>query len=171
MCQPSSCLSILLGPFLSRGYGSLLVFLPALCDVGCEGVVRVGCAKKCLDREEDGADLESGGPVVLRKVSNRWGSTSGSRQHTLEDIEADAAELVHVGVENLCQETDLGRRHGVVVGKEQFELENASCTGVRDWSVARDPSMTIEAYLRMATGRGRGSRHRNIAGFPREGLH
>ena len=45
---------------------------------------------------------------------------------TLQDVEADAAEFVDVGVEDLGQKPDLGRRHGVVVGKEQLELENAA---------------------------------------------
>lgn len=35
---------------------------------------------------------------------------------TLQDIETDAAELVDVGVEDLCEESNLGRSHGVVVG-------------------------------------------------------
>jgi hypothetical protein len=45
---------------------------------------------------------------------------------TLEDVEADAAQSVDVGVVDLGEEAHLGRGHGVVVGKEQLELEDAA---------------------------------------------
>lgn len=48
-------------------------------------------------------------------------------ERTLQDIEADSAELVNVGVKDLGEESDLGRRHGIVVGQEQLELEHATC--------------------------------------------
>ena len=46
---------------------------------------------------------------------------------TLKNVEADAAQLIDVGVKDLGQEADLGRRHGVVVGEEQLEFEDATC--------------------------------------------
>lgn len=46
---------------------------------------------------------------------------------TLKHIEADAAQLVDIGVEDLGQETDLGRGHGVVLWEEQLQLENTAC--------------------------------------------
>ena len=45
---------------------------------------------------------------------------------TLEDIETDATQPVDVGVIDLGEEAHLGRRHGVVVGEEQLELEDAT---------------------------------------------
>lgn len=48
------------------------------------------------------------------------------RLFTFQDIKADAAELVHVGVKNLGEETDLGRDHRIVVGEEELELECAT---------------------------------------------
>jgi hypothetical protein len=45
---------------------------------------------------------------------------------TLQNIQADAAQLVDVGVVYLGQEPDLGRVHGVVVGEEELELEHAA---------------------------------------------
>lgn len=45
---------------------------------------------------------------------------------TFQDVKADAAELVNVGVEYLGQEADLGWRHGVVVREEQLQLECAT---------------------------------------------
>lgn len=46
---------------------------------------------------------------------------------TFQDIEADAAKLVDVRVEDFGKEADLGRGHGVVVGEEELELEGTAC--------------------------------------------
>lgn len=35
---------------------------------------------------------------------------------TLQNIQTDATKLVDIRMENLCQEPDFGRRHGVIVG-------------------------------------------------------
>lgn len=45
---------------------------------------------------------------------------------TFQDVKADAAKLVDIGVENLGKEADLRRRHGIVVREEQLELECAT---------------------------------------------
>jgi len=60
-----------------------------------------------LNGEEDGADLKGGRPLILK------------------DVQADAAELVDVGMIHLGQEADLGWGHGVVGGEEEFQLEGA----------------------------------------------
>lgn len=44
--------------------GSVLVLLPPLRYIVGERVVWVRRAEECLDGEEDGADLEGGGPVA-----------------------------------------------------------------------------------------------------------
>lgn len=46
---------------------------------------------------------------------------------TLEHVEADSAELVDIRVVDLGEEADLGRRHGVIVGEEELELEYTTC--------------------------------------------
>jgi hypothetical protein len=56
--------SPLLGGLNGRG----LVILPALGNVVGERVVGIGSTEEGLDREEDSADLESGGPVVYVDV-------------------------------------------------------------------------------------------------------
>lgn len=56
--------------------------------------------------------------------------------HTLQHIQADAAEPVDVGVVDLGEEADLRWRHGVVVGEEELELEDAAWGGQ---SAARTP--------------------------------
>lgn len=45
---------------------------------------------------------------------------------TLQDIQTDTAQLIDVRVEDLGEEANLGRSHGVVVGEEQLELEDAA---------------------------------------------
>src|SRR5271154_2152637 len=45
---------------------------------------------------------------------------------TLENVEADPAELVNVGVVHSRQEAHLWRRHWVLLGKEQLKLEAAA---------------------------------------------
>lgn len=47
---------------------------------------------------------------------------------TLQYIQADSAEAVDVGVVDLGEEADLGGSHGVIVGQEQFELEDSTCS-------------------------------------------
>lgn len=45
---------------------------------------------------------------------------------TLQHIEADSTKSVDVWVIDLCEEANLGRSHGVVVGQEKFQLEDAT---------------------------------------------
>eukprot|EP01084_Bolivina_argentea_P143793 252456_1 len=91
--------------------GILLVGLPVLRDVVGERVVGVGRRHEDLDAEEHLANLERGGPLVL------------------DDIEADAAELVDVGVVDAGEEAHLGRDHGVLLGEEELEVEDAALVG------------------------------------------
>jgi hypothetical protein len=52
-------------PLPRRRDGGGLVLLPALGDIGGERVVGVGGTEEGLDREEDGADLQSWRPVAF----------------------------------------------------------------------------------------------------------
>lgn len=45
---------------------------------------------------------------------------------TLQDVEADTAELVNVGVVDLGQKANLRGRHGVFLGQEQLQLEDTA---------------------------------------------
>lgn len=45
---------------------------------------------------------------------------------TFQHIQANATEPVDVWVVYLSEESDLGRGHGVVVGKEKLKLEDAA---------------------------------------------
>jgi hypothetical protein len=45
---------------------------------------------------------------------------------TLQNVQADSTEAVDVWVVDFGKEADLGRGHGVVVGQEQFELEDST---------------------------------------------
>jgi len=100
--------SIELCPLLSGFDGEGLVGLPLGGDVVVERVIGVGGLEEELDGETDLVDLERGRPLVL------------------EDIEADTAETINVGVVNLSEEADFGRDHGVVLGQEKLELEHAA---------------------------------------------
>jgi hypothetical protein len=73
-------------------HGCRLVRLPVLGNVLVQRVIGVGCTHEGLNRKQDGADLQCGGPFIF------------------EDVQADAAQLVHVGVVDLGQKSDLGRR-------------------------------------------------------------
>lgn len=59
--------SPLLGGLNGRG----LVILPALGNIVGERVVGIGSTEEGLDREEDSADLERGGPVIYVDVLAR----------------------------------------------------------------------------------------------------
>ena len=109
---------------MSSPDGSGLITLPVVGDTVIEGIVGVGAAEKSLDREEHGADLEGWRPLVL------------------EDVEADTAELVDVGVVDLRQETGLGRRHGIVVWQKHLERELAILVRGCDGSVNDDVEVT-----------------------------
>jgi hypothetical protein len=60
-----------------------------------------------------------GGQQTLTKLDTRVSLT-------LEDVEANTAQSVNVGVVDLGEEADFGRGHGVVVREEQLELEDAA---------------------------------------------
>lgn len=88
-----------------------LVDLPQLGHVVGEGVVGIGGRQQGLDGQEHGANLQGGTPLVL------------------EDVEADASESIDVGMIDFGDEAHLGRGHGVVLGEEQFQFEEAALEG------------------------------------------
>lgn len=45
---------------------------------------------------------------------------------TLQDIQADTAKAIDVGVVDLGQEADLGGCHGIIVGKEELKTEDST---------------------------------------------
>lgn len=45
---------------------------------------------------------------------------------TLQNIKADAAQLVHVRMVYLREEADFRGRHWIIVGQEEFQLKNAA---------------------------------------------
>jgi hypothetical protein len=112
-----SRLRVLGGPLLSCCDSRLLILLPALGNIGSEGIVGVRGTEKGLDREKDSSDLKSGRPVVWNICQLGCLLTLClDMKPTLENVKTDATKLINVGVEDLGKESDLGRRHGVVVG-------------------------------------------------------
>lgn len=73
--------------------------------------VVVRLSEQALDGEEDGADVVGGGPFVL------------------EDVEADVAVGVDVGVEARRFELDLGRLVRVVAGEGEREAVGGALVG------------------------------------------
>lgn len=69
------------------------------------------------------------GNVLSAITSGEDGGGSGRR--TLQDIQADTAQLVNIGVEDLGEEADLGGSHGVVIREKELKLEDAACTYIR----------------------------------------
>ncbi len=61
---------ILLGPLAADALRVLLALLVMLRDVGRERVVGVRRGEEGLDREEDGADLQGGRPLVWKGVAS-----------------------------------------------------------------------------------------------------
>ena len=59
-------------------------------------------------------------------------TATGRKLRTLQHVKADAPQLIDVWVVNLGEESDLGRRHWVVLGKEGLEVEHASCSARED---------------------------------------
>jgi len=109
-------------PFSSRRDRRRLILLPALGYVGCQWIVWIWSAEKGLNREKNGSDLKSWGPVAL------------------ENIQADTAELVNIWMVYLGKESDLWWCHRIVVWQKQFEIEYASFI----WRLCRAMNLDIE---------------------------
>lgn len=62
----------------------------------------------------------------MRNIRN----CSRKMELTLQDIQADTAETIDVGVVDLGQETDLRRGHRVVVRQKQLETEDTTCLNI-----------------------------------------
>ncbi len=91
-----------IAPRCTRVDRTLFVSLPVQGHVVGERIVGVGSAHEGLDGEEDGAHLQGRTPLVL------------------EDVQADAAEFVNVGVVDPCEEAHLWRHHRIVLWEEEL---------------------------------------------------
>lgn len=84
-----------------------------------------------MDREKDGSDLESWRPLVLEDVEADSAELVCSSSNTKYQLGRKArnvsARLADVRVVELGEEADLGGRHGVLLGKEELELEQSTC--------------------------------------------
>ena len=104
------------GPFLGFGNGSILIVLPVVGDRLIKGVIQVWKRHQSLDGEEHGSDLQCWRPLVL------------------EDIKADSAELINVGVVDLGSEEHLWWDHWVLIRQEEFAVEDASLIWSFSWT-------------------------------------
>jgi hypothetical protein len=85
--------------------------LPRVGHVIGQGVVGVGAAQQRLDRQQHRPNLQGRRPLVF------------------QNVQADPPELVDVGVVDFSEEAHVGRRQGVVFGKEQLQPEEAPLVG------------------------------------------
>lgn len=131
--RPCGSLCVFLGPFLGGGFELGAVALVELGDLGDEGVIGVGIGEEGGDGEEDLGDGECGRPLVL------------------EDVEADGAVGVDVGVVDLGDEVALGRPEGVVGGEVDVEEEDSA--GVGAVLGADDGRLPVELVVLCWSGR------------------
>jgi hypothetical protein len=73
---------------------------------------------------------------------------------TLQNVQADAAELVDVWVVDLGKEADFGWCHGVVIRKEELELEGTACEMCISCRQCNSRS-GYSSHSRMVTAKGR----------------
>ena len=45
---------------------------------------------------------------------------------TFQDVEADSSQFVDIRVVYLCEESDFGWIHGIIIGEKQLQFENAA---------------------------------------------
>jgi hypothetical protein len=98
-------------PLPGGGLVARAVGLVDVGDLGDERVVGVGVGQHAADGQQDLANGQSGAPLVA------------------QDVEADAAVAVDVGVVDAGGEVDLGRLEGVVGGEVDGEEEDAAAVG------------------------------------------
>ena len=94
-----------------------------------------------------------------------------SRVSPLNKRPSATERLTNVGMINLCQEANFRRRHRVVFGEEQFELEHATC-GRHDPSASRrmrERERNRGSYLRRGIRSDPRSRRQSTSSCHREG--
>ena len=101
-------IGVLEGPLLGLLDSTLLISLPGIGDLLIQRIVQVWERHQSLDGEEHRSNLESWRPLVL------------------QDIEANSAELVNVGVVDLGSEEHLGWNHWVFIRQEEFAVKDAT---------------------------------------------
>jgi hypothetical protein len=118
----SSLGGVLQGPLLGLLDGSLLVLLPVVSDLLVQGVVQVWQRHQGLDGEQHGSNLQSWRPLVL------------------QDVQADSAELVDVGVVDLRSEEHLWWDHWVLLWQEELAVKETALV----WGLGRTSNLDIE---------------------------
>ena len=62
--QAISCLGVLTRPILCRLYCAWFIYFPLLSYIICKRIVWIRRSEQCLYREENGANLQRGGPIT-----------------------------------------------------------------------------------------------------------
>ena len=119
--------SVLSSPLLGGRLVLNSVSLEDLSDLRHERIIGVGVREQGADGEENLGDRESGRPLFL------------------EDIEADGAVRVDVGVVDSRGEVDLGRLERVIRG--EMDVQEEDTTGVRRVIGTHDGSLPVILVL------------------------
>ena len=85
----SSLIGILDSPLSCLLYGSIGISLPEVSDLLVQGVVKIGCRKEGLDREENRSDLECGTPLILQDIK-----TDSACKYAIKDIRSFACKYL-----------------------------------------------------------------------------
>lgn len=101
---------------MQQGLVFLLVF-PELGRLDIQGAGHIGLSKQRLQTQQDSSYIIRGSPLLL------------------QDIQADIAMVIDVGVETGSRESDVGRSVGIVAGKVQLELVGEALVDGPDWTV------------------------------------
>lgn len=130
--------SIHLVPLAGHELGVLAVVFEVISHARVERIIRFWCREKRLDGEQDGANLQSGAPLVL------------------QNVQANAPERVNVGVVDFRQKPDLGRLHRIRFREEELEFILTAFVGRAERSSHKNFEVTVVVRLRLCRDARRG---------------
>jgi hypothetical protein len=107
-----------------------LVVFPNFSNFWVERIFNVWLLKEKLQRQAHGADLLSWRPIGF------------------QDVKANAADAINVGVINFGHEPDFGRLHGVILGEEKFEFEDSTLKRSARRAFEQDVEVTSVVFVR-----------------------
>lgn len=117
--------SILEGPLLGLGDGTILILFPVISNFLIKWIIQVWKRHQSLDGEENGSNLESWRPLVL------------------QNIKANSTQLIDIWVIDLGSEEDLWWNHWVLIWQEELAIKETSLIWSLGWASDLDVEMSI----------------------------
>jgi hypothetical protein len=124
LCLARSVVGVLQGPLLGLLDCGLLISFPGIGDLLIQRIIQIWQGHQGLNRKQHRSDLQRRRPLVL------------------EDVEANSAKLVDVGVVDLGSEKDLGWHHWVLFRQEELAVENSTLVWSLSWASNLDKEMS-----------------------------